>query len=443
MIKFFKKLYLDSRFFVVVYSLAAGFLFSYWFTWLYPVLWILTVLFIVIFLFDVIALFKGPGMEGQRQLPEKFSNSDENPVQVNLQNNFPFRIYVEVIDEIPEQFQKRDFKLEVQIPAKRESITEYSLVPVERGEYFFGNLNVYASTRLRLAKRRFSFDKNQMVKVYPSIIQMKKLDFLSIDRKIAQPGLKKIRKVGHTMEFEQIRDYVPGDDVRSINWKATAKQGGLMINQYQDEKSQPVYSVIDLGRTMKMPFENLKLVDYAINSTLAFSNIVLKKKDKAGLVSFSNKMDKVVPASSKRSNLNHILESLYNIDTEFLDSDFGMLYTHIKRKLPRRSLLMLYTNFEHLSALHRQLPYLLALAKKHLLVVIFFENTELDKLVNTEADDIPGIFDQTVAEQFAYDKRLMARELQQYGIQTILTKPQELSINTINKYLEIKKRGML
>ena len=443
MIKFFKTLYLNSRFFLVVYSLAAGFLFSYWLAWLYPVLWILTVLFVVIFLFDVIALYTASGIEAGRELPEKFSNSDENPVQVNIQNNFPFKLNVEVIDEIPIQFQKRDFKQELLIPANSKSVSEYRLTPVERGEYFFGKLNIFASTQLRLAKKRFSFDKGQMVKVYPSIIQMKKLDFLAIDRKIAQPGLKKIRKVGHTMEFEQIRDYVPGDDIRSINWKATAKQGGLMINQYQDEKSQPVYSVIDLGRTMKMPFENLKLIDYAINSSLAFSNIVLKKKDKAGLVSFSNKIDKIVPASSKRSNLNILLENLYNIDTDFLDSDFGMLYTHINRKLPRRTLLMLYTNFEHLSALHRQLPYLLALAKKHLLVVIFFENTELESLVNKEAHDIPGIFDQTVAEQFAYDKRLMARELQKYGIQTVLTKPQELSINTINKYLEIKKRGML
>ena len=443
MIKFFKTLYLGSRFFLVVYSLAAGFLFSYWLTWLYPVLWILAVLFLVTFLFDVVALYKTSGIKAGRELPEKFSNSDDNLVRVEITNNYPFQILSEVIDEIPIQFQKRDFKQELKIPANTRAVSDYHLIPVERGEYFFGRLNIYVSTRLKIAKRRFSFDKDQMVKVYPSIIQMKKLDFMAIDRKIVQPGLKKIRKVGHTMEFEQIRDYVLGDDVRSINWKATAKQGGIMINQYQDEKSQPVYSVIDTGRTMKMPFENLKLVDYAINSTLAFSNIVLKKKDKAGLVYFSNKLDKIVPASSKRSNLNTILETLYNIDTDFLDSDFGMLYTHIKRKIPQRSLLMLYTNFEHLSALQRQLPYLLALAKKHLLVVVFFENTELDKLVNKEAHDIPGIFDQTIAEQFAYDKRLMARELQKYGIQTVLTKPQELSINTINKYLEIKKRGML
>lgn len=440
---FIRSLYLHQRFFIAVFLLAAGFLFSYWIPFLYPVLWVAATLLFLLLLFDIIALYRSCRITAERILPERFSNSDDNPVKVRLTNKSPFSIHAEVIDEIPVQFQKRDFRQTLQLPAMGTCSFDYSLKPVERGEYFFGKLNIFCSTVLKLAKKRTSFGKDQMVKVYPSFIQMKKLDFMAIDHKIAQPGLKKIRKIGHTMEFEQIRDYVLGDDVRSINWKATAKHGDLMVNQFQDERSQPVYSVIDTGRTMKMPFENLKLLDYAINSTLAFSNIVLKRKDKAGLISFSNKPGKTIPATSKKTQLNLLLENLYNIDTHFLDTDFGMLYTHIKRNLNQRSLLMLYTNFEHLSALHRQLPYLLALSKKHLLVVIFFENTELDKLVDTPATDIPGIFDQTIAEQFAFDKKLMARELQKYGIQTVLTKPKELSINTINKYLEIKKRGLL
>ncbi|MHA6280713.1 DUF58 domain-containing protein [Salinimicrobium sp. CAU 1759] len=440
---FLKALYLHQRFFVIVFTLAAGFLFSYWFQWLYPFLWIITVVFFLITLADIFALFKSSEITAERILPEKFSNSDENPVEVLLRNNYSFKARIEVIDEIPIQFQKRDFSRLLKVPARSSSAFSYSLRPVERGEYLFGDLNVFASTPLQLVRRRKEFGKEQMVKVYPSFIQMKKYDFMAIDRKISQPGLKKIRKIGHTMEFEQIKDYVLGDDVRSINWKATAKQGDLMVNQYQDERSQPVYSVIDTGRTMKMPFNGLKLLDYAINSSLAFTNIALKKKDKAGLVTFSNKMEKMLPASSKKAHLNLILESLYNINTRFRDSDFGLLYTHVNRRLPQRSLLLLYTNFEHLSALHRQMPYLLAIAKKHLLVVIFFENTELEDLISAKAEKASEIFDQTIAEQFSYDKRLMAKELQKYGIQTILTRPEDLTVNTINKYLEIKKRGIL
>src|SRR5690606_27347368 len=159
--------------------------------------------------------------------------------------------------------------------------------------------------------------------------------------RVGQIGLKKIRRIGHTMEFAQIKDYVSGDDVRTINWKASAKQGNLMVNQFQDEKAQPVYSIIDVSRSMKMPFNNLKLLDYAINSSLAFSNISLRRNSKTGMLNFSNKIGNFIPAVDKKSQLLTLLETLYNLDTRILDSNFGLLYAKLKRKTTQRSLLML------------------------------------------------------------------------------------------------------
>ncbi|MDT0676230.1 DUF58 domain-containing protein [Autumnicola musiva] len=443
MIKFFKSLYFTQRVFVALFSIAIIFLFSYWFEFLYFTAWIFTVLLLVFLLLDIITLFKNQGITAERILPEKFSNSDKNPIVLKLQNNYKFNVFCEVIDELPVQFQKRDFLKKFQIPAKGKHTFEYIVRPLHRGEYIFGKLNIYVSTHLKLVKKRQVFDEDQVVKVYPSFIQMKKLDFLAIDNKISQPGIKKIRRIGHTMEFEQIKEYVSGDDVRTINWKATAKQGNLMVNQFQDEKAQPVYSIIDAGRVMKMPFKGLSLLDYAINSSLAFSNVALKKKDKVGLVSFSNKIEYILAANSKLSQLNRILETLYKIKTGFRDSNYSLLYANINKHINHRSLLLLYTNFEHISGLKRQLPYLKALAKKHVLVVIFFENTEVQKLIDAEADSVPVSAHQTIAEQFSYDKNRMAKELQRNGIQTVLTKPEDLSVNTINKYLEIKARGIL
>jgi uncharacterized protein (DUF58 family) len=245
------------------------------------------------------------------------------------------------------------------------------------------------------------------------------------------------------MEFEQIKDYIQGDDIRNINWKATAKKGQLMVNQFQDEKSQPVYSIIDKGRVMKMPFNELSLLDYAINTTLVISNIALKKNDKAGMFAFSNKIENRVVSERRSPQMNLILETLYNLKTNFVESDFSRLYIDIKRHLPQRSLLLLYTNLETLDALHRQLPYLQAIAKQHLLVVIFFENTELISNTQKKSNNTLEIFEQTIAEKFIYVKQLVVNELRKYGIQTILTKPEDLTINTINKYLEIKAKGLL
>ncbi|WP_290475550.1 MULTISPECIES: DUF58 domain-containing protein [unclassified Leeuwenhoekiella] len=441
---FIKSLYLHQRVFYALAVLAVLFLFSYWYNSLFPIASVGMLLLGIAMLFDGVTLYKKKeGISATRKLPEKFSNSDLNEVPLQLSNRYPFKIDFEVIDEIPVQFQKRDFLKTGSIPAGEKIRITYGLRPVERGVYTFGRLNIFVTTTLKLVKRRYVFDNGQPVKVYPSFIQMKKYAFLAIDNKLTQFGLKKIRRIGHTMEFEQIKDYVSGDDVRTINWKATAKRGDLMVNQFQDEKSQPIYSIIDASRVMKMPFEGLSLLDYAINSTLAFSNVALKKNDKTGLITFSNTIINHLAASSKKTHLNTILEVLYSIETRFLDSDFGRLYAEVKRKITHRSLLLLYTNFEHESAMQRQLPYLKGLAQKHVLVVIFFENTELTELISKKAENTPEIYHKTIAQKMDYEKKRMVKELERHGIQTVLTKPEDLTVNTINKYLEIKARGIL
>ncbi|MBT9189659.1 DUF58 domain-containing protein [Zobellia russellii] len=442
--QFLKSFYIHNVFFRYIAILSASFILSYWLPVLYPIAWLLSLLLIALFLFDTYLLYAPTtGIKASRTLPKKLSNSDLNPILIQFKSQYAFPTHVSIIDELPAQFQKRDFEYKTSLSKGDKKEYSYTVRPVDRGEYVFGNLNVFASSPLKIVKRKFVFQKDQMVPVYPSIIQMQQYDFLAINNRLTEVALKKIRRIGHTQEFEQIKEYVQGDDFRTVNWKATAKQNQLMVNQYQDERSQPIYSIIDTGRVMKMPFNELKLLDYAINSALAFSNVALKRNDKTGMITFSKKIETFVPAIQKITHLNTILEKLFSIDTQFSDSDFGMLYAHIKRKVNQRSLLLLYTNFEHISALKRQLPFLSAISKKHVLVVIFFENTELDTLISTDSEDLQAIYHKTIAEKFAMEKRLMQKELQKYGIQTILTKPENLTMNSINKYLEIKARGLL
>lgn len=435
---------MHKQLYIYMAIVSVSFLLSFWFSSIYAIAWMLTTVIIVILVIDLLMLYGSKKtIKARRLLPDKFSNSDQNPVPITITNSYNFKTFCDVIDELPLQFQKRDFSHQVSLIPNEIHNFEYLVRPVDRGEYYFGHLNIYVSTPLKVIKRKFQFQNEQMVMVYPSIIQMQKYDFLAISNSLTQMGLKKIRRIGNTSEFEQIKEYVQGDDFRTINWKATAKRAELMVNQYQDEKSQPIYSVIDTGRVMKMPFNGLKLLDYAINSTLAFSNVALKKQDKVGMLSFSKKIETFLPAIHKLTYLNRILENLYNIDTQFSDSDYGLLYAQLKRKVTHRSLLLLYTNFEHISALKRQMPYLQAISKKHVLVVVLFENTELSTIIKEHAEDLQSIYHKTIAEKFAFEKRLMVKELQKHGIQSVLTTPENLTINTINKYLEIKARGLI
>ncbi len=406
-----------------------------------------TYVFFILILFlvlDILILFLAKnGIDAKRTTPEKLSNGDENLINVNIKNYYTFPINVKIIDEIPFQFQVRDFEIKRKIKASSQDEINYELRPTERGEYFFGNLNVYVASPLQIISRRFTFDNGNMVPTYPSYIQLRKYDLIAFSNNLFQYGIKKIRRIGHSMEFEQIKEYVAGDDIRTLNWKATAKKNSLMINQFQDEKSQSVYMVIDKGRVMKMPFNGLSLMDYAINATLVLSNVILKKQDKAGMFAFSKKVENRVFAEKRASQMQKILETLYNIKTDFFESDYSRLYVDIKKNINQRSLIILYTNFETMDGLQRQIPYLKGIAKSHLLVVVFFNNTELNDLINKKTETIQEIYDKVIAEKFMFEKRLIVNELKKYGIYSVLTQPENLTLDTINKYLEIKARGIL
>lgn len=441
--RLFKSFYILPRFFYGGLLIISLLIASYFVPAIFFVAELAILVQLTLFVLDTLLVFIGKNkIKAQRIVPDKLSNGDANTIGIAIENHYHFTVGLTIIDEIPFQFQIRDFTLKTKIEPKKTKLSSYTLSPKARGEYHFGALNLYASTRLGLVAKRFRFNSNAMVPSYPSYKQLRKYALLNVHQAMDY-GLKKTRRIGHSMEFEQIKDYVPGDDIRTINWKATAKKNSLMVNQFQDEKSQPIYSVIDKGRVMKMPFNGLSLLDYAINSALVISSIALKKQDRVGMLAFSKNIENMVMAQRRNSQMRLLLEGLYNIKTNFLESDFSRLYANIKRHITQRSLILLYTNFETLDGLNRQLPFLKALAKSHLLVVIFFKNTELNHIIEDRASSIQEVYNKVIAEKFAFEKRLIVNELKKYGIATILTTPENLTIDTINTYLEIKSRGLL
>lgn len=442
--KLIRALYLNSRFFLATGIVVAVFLVT--FVADSPVI-IPKILFVILLAFiltDLVLLFRmRNGLTGYRFTPEKLSNGDENEIKIHLENIYPFTVTLNMIDEIPHQFQKRDLNFSLRIGPGESKVIQYYLRPVKRGEYSFGAVNVFARSPLGLFSRRYRYSQDALVPVYPSFIQMRQYELMAISNRLVDTGIKKIRRIGHNLEFELIKEYVSGDDIRTINWKATARKNAFMVNHYQDERSQQMYCLIDKGRVMQMPFRGLSLLDYAINASLAIANIAMKKSDKAGLVTFQDTIGTTLPASRQNKQMARILEILYNQKTAFRESDFSVLHNHIKRKITQRSLLLLFTNFESIYGLQRQLPYLKSLANQHLLVVIFFENTEMKSLLQEPAGNLKQVYHKAIAEKFSYDKKLIVKELTKHGIQALLTAPENLTINTINKYLELKARGLI
>ncbi len=436
-----KNLFLTRRFFYLFWGSLLMFIFSLMLPWLFVVAIVSILVILASTLIEIAMLYAIKGITAERILPERFSNGNDNPVLILLENRYNFPVKLRIYEDYPVQFQIRDGGFDVSLARHESKQLHYTLKPLKRGEYIFGFVNTLATGSLGLVYRRFRTCKDQKVAVYPSFQQMRRFELMAVSNRLTEIGIKKIRKVGNSSEFEHIRPYVQGDDPRKVNWQATARRGDIMVNNYQDERSQQVFCLIDKGRVMKMPFEGMSLLDYAINASLVLLNTALIKGDKAGLITFSNQISNLVPAERRPTQMNKIMEVLYSQRTFYKESDYEILYATVKLKITQRSLLILFTNFETTESLKRQLFFLQNLATQHLLVVVIFENTEMNSLLETSPKTVKDIYIKTIAEKFKLDKRLLVLELEHYGIHSILTTPENLTVNIINKYLELKTRG--
>ncbi|MBI3138461.1 MAG: DUF58 domain-containing protein [Sphingobacteriales bacterium] len=436
-----KSFYLNKVVYYIAGAAAVLYALSYFSPALFRVAGLILVLLGVAVLIDGVLVYsKKSGVAAVRELPERFSIGDPNKIGIALLNQYAFTIRVSIIDELPVQFQERNWIRKSVLNTGETFRLQYILRPESRGEYIFHAINVFVHAPLKLVKRRYIFPQEQVVKVYPSYLQMRRYQLLALSNRLQEAGVKKIRRIGHSMEFEQIKEYVRGDDYRTINWKATARKQDLMVNNYTDERSQQIYCLINKGRVMKMPFNGLTLLDYAINASLVLSNVALVRQDKAGLITFEKKLDTFLPADKKPTQMNQVLETLYKQETDFLEADFEKLFSVIRNRITNRSLLVLFTNFESMESLQREMPALKKIAKYHLLLVVFFENTEIRSLLEARTGSMEDIYIKTIAEKFVYEKKLMVKELHKHGIPSILSTPEGLTVNTVNKYLELKTR---
>ncbi len=443
-ISLLRSFHLNRKFFiaigVVIMIYAVGFMFSFFAIVAHISL---TTICILCAVECVVLLSQSIKLHANRKSTRLLSLGDENQIHLNISNESSVEFKIILLDEIPYQFQLRDFSFEFKLsPNEKRSLT-YTLRPLTRGEYQFGILNALVSCQFGFVSRRLLLAKPENIPVYPSIIQMKKFELIAFARISNFAGIKKVRRLGHSYEFEKIRQYAVGDDIRSINWKATGRKNHLMVNQYEDERSQQVYSIIDKSRSMHMPFNGLSLLDYAINTSLVISNIALKKYDKTGLITFSNRIGSTIPADSSSIQLKKILAALYSEKSMTVESNYDLLYRAVKNVIRARSLIFIYLNFESSYAMERVLPVLRKINHIHLLVVMIFENTELVKFSTKKPEFVSDIYAQTIAKKLLNDKKQLASKLRKHGIQTILSKPEDLSINSVNKYLELKSRGMI
>lgn len=378
-----------------------------------------------------------------RAMSQKLALGDKQTIDYIISNDSSKNLNFSLYDDLPFQLQIRDGNIKGNISSSEVLVKKFSIRPTQRGMYQFGDLNMLISFSFPgLIEWRSITKASTEVPVVPSFIQMKKYELTVFSKTATLYGIRRVRTIGENDEYEHTRSYITGDNIKSINWKATSRKGRLMVDQFQNSRSQNIYLIIDKGRSMKMPFDGLSLLDYSINSSLVLANIILKKHDRVGLITFSNKIGTLTKAEALPSQLELITNHLYNQKTDFKESDYRLLHLMVRKQVRRRSILMLFTNFESKQDMRRQLPYLINLNKNHLVIVIAFINTEIQNSLTAKDFTKKDIYYKTFARTQLIEKEKIMDELKLYGIQTLLTTPEKLSINAINRYLELKAKRM-
>lgn len=439
--------FIRSKFYWTASVIIACFCISFILPFLFVFCQLLLGLFLCINLIDWYLLFlREINIHCRREMASIWSMGYEHAVDLHIQINTDQGIYsYYALEDIPSDISQLDVEIKGMCDTKLKTYHRYHIIPKKRGMYHFGKSYIFIYSKIGFIERRFTFDHENSVKVYPAIAQFKdaKFDFVIKNTK-SESGNNKIRKLGHGYEFEHIKNYVRGDDYRSINWKATGRINALMVNQYEDDQSQGIYHLLDNSRVMNFKSNGMSLLDYSINAILILSKIIIDKKDKIGYLSFSKHIDQFVKADKKSTQLRLILDRMYNERSNELESNYEALYHAIRNQIKQRSLLFLYTNFESISALERQLPILRSIARHHVLVIIFFENEELNnKALDAKNQTIQiDSYDHAVLEHFILEKAKIVSRLHQENIHALSVTPNQLGVSLIEKYLSLKSKGI-
>jgi uncharacterized protein (DUF58 family) len=256
-------------------------------------------------------------------------------------------------------------------------------------------------------------------------------------------GLRAARVYGQGSEFERLREYNPDDEFRRINWKATARRGRPIAAEYETERSQYVISVIDSGRLMRPPIGDLAKLDYVINTSLLLSYVATLKGDHVGMLTFADDVRTYLGARRGKGQFYRMLEALYNVQFEQVESDYARALSYLAARNKRRSLVVVFTDLVTLDAAKPLIAHMGRLARHHLPLCVTISDPNITDLAAQAPDHSRAVYQRAVAEMLLDERRVVLDTLQRSGVLTLDVPADQLSVSLINKYLELKGRGVL
>ncbi|HEU4391365.1 MAG TPA: DUF58 domain-containing protein [Blastocatellia bacterium] len=380
----------------------------------------------------------------EREMEDRFSMGAANSVTIKITNRSSRPIKFQVKDEYPPQMEllsPREAHLTIQ-PNRARSFG-YELFPTARGDYAFGNTAVRFQSRLGLVWRQLSFETARTVRVYPNIRQAKENELYAHRNRDLKEGHRRMRLKGQGREFESLRDFVIGDEIRHISWPASARRGKLITRQYTVERNQNIVVMLDAGRLMTARIGQLSKLDHAINATLSIAYVAAAGGDNVGLLVFSRKVISYSPPKRGRDQINRVMEALYNVEPQMIEPSYGRAFSFLGANCHRRSLIVILTDLVDRDASAELLTHTSRLVPRHLPLIVTIADTDLRALARSFPATSADVYRQSVAEEILRQREEALSRIHQLGGLALDVSAGRLSFELVNKYLDVKERGLL
>ena len=385
------------------------------------------------------------GVRITREFAGRFAVGAENEVHINVQNAQPHPISLVVKDEYPPQMKLSGLReAHMRVDGQSSAALVYGLTPPKRGRFEFGQIAVRFLSRWNLVwKETRVGEAVTAVKVYPNMRRAREAELKALGSRSLVSSHRKTSWRGEGREFESLRDYVRGDELRHISWSATARRGKLTTRQYQVERDQTILIAIDGGRLMTARIEQETKLDSAVHAALALMSAAARAGDNAGLLVFGRKIKAFLPPSRGHDHIDAALEALYSIEPEMIEPSYSRAFEYIAANSKRRSLVIVITDLVDEEGSKELLTSLRLLRPRHLPLVVTIADRDLRAVVSNAPETARDLFTQSVAEEIMHLREGALRLVESQGGLALDVTAAALAPALLEKYLQVKERGLL
>lgn len=380
----------------------------------------------------------------ERHFSGRFAVGAETEVSIEIANHTPRDISLVIKDEYPPQMKLSGVReARVDVDAQTTVTMVYGLTPPKRGRFEFGLIAVRYLSRWRLVWSQTQVGAPVAVKVYPNMRRAREAELRALGARSFVAARRKSQWRGEGRDFESLRDYVRGDEMRHISWTATARRGKLVTRQYQMERDQTILIALDAGRLMTARIEGETKLDLAVHAALALMSAAARAGDNAGLLVFGRRIQAYLPPKRGAEHLDAALEALYAVEPEMIEPSYSRAFEFVAANSRRRSLVVVLTDLVDEEGSRELLSSLKLLRPRHLPLVVTIADRDLKDLVRASPENEREMFTQSVAEEIMHLREAALRLVESQGGLALDVTAAVLAPKLLETYLRVKERGLL